>query len=178
MSDVSHQNMRIPSRHSLLLAICLASFASFAESVSVPTLPEKAAAYPWVTFLSQGPIDWFAKNESAKVQGQAYRAVILTGEIYSTVLIERVTLGTEGCCKKVTWVRQFDLKYFSEKYGFIGELAGFEFVRWLGPTSFVFRYRERNFVMSEINKPLVKVEPYVRANTSLQPTPLRGAAEL
>ena len=143
-----------------LLVFALTAGATFAETVAIRTTPAKANYYPWITYLSQGPIDWFEKNENAKVQGRAYRVVILVSEIYNTVFLEQVTFGTEGCCKKLSHSRRFDLKTFAEKFGFAGELSGFEFVRWLSPTSFVFQYQERNFVISAINKPDVKIEPY------------------
>jgi hypothetical protein len=156
------------SRHTMRAALCLVPLLLLAamgspvaaEPIAVSTTPAKADYYPWVTFLSQGPIDWFEKNENAKVQGRAYRVAILVSEIYNTVFLEEVALGSEGCCKKLSRSRQFDLKAFAASYGFKGELSAFEFVRWLSPTSFVFRYRDRNFVMSAINKVQVKVEPY------------------
>jgi hypothetical protein len=143
----------------LLLLVLLASTAT-AGSVFVSTEPAKANYYQWITFLSEGPIDWFEENENAKVQGRAYRVVVLVSEIYNTVYLEEVTFGSEGCCKEVLSTRRFDLKAFTSAFGFKGELSGFEFVQWLSPTSFVFRYHERNFVMSAINKAKVKVEPY------------------
>lgn len=131
-----------------------------AQLVAVPTSAAKADYYPWITFLSEGPIDWFAKDESAPVQGRAYRLVITTSEIYSTVYIEMVTLGGEGCCKKVKSVRKFDMAAFCKAFNFIGEQAGFELVKWLNETSLVFRYQERQFVMSHISNERVRVAPY------------------
>lgn len=154
------RHMRAALRLLPFLLLGLVAGSAVADPVGVSTEPAKANYYPWVTFLSQGPIDWFERNENAKVQGRVYRVAILVSEIYSTVYLEEVTLGSEGCCKKLSRSRRFDLKGFASAFGFDGELSGFEFVRWLGPTSFVFRYRERNFVMSAINKAEVKVESY------------------
>ena len=90
-----------------LIAIILVSCVLIAEAredsgqpVAIPMTADMADYYPWITFLSQGPIDWFATDESAPVQGRAYRLVITTSEIYNTVYIEMVTFGGEGCCKK------------------------------------------------------------------------------
>jgi hypothetical protein len=143
-----------------LLLLGLAGSPAAGDPITVSTEQAKANYYPWITFLSEGPTDWFEKNENAKVQGRAFRVAILVSEIYNTIYLEEVTLGSEGCCKKLSRSRRFDLKGFASAFGFAGELSGFEFVRWLSPTSFVFRYRERNFVMSAINKAEVKVEPY------------------
>jgi hypothetical protein len=156
---VSRHNMRAAAHIFSLLTFALMAGVTSAQSVVINTTPEKAS-YPWITQLSQGPIDWFEKDENATVQGRAYRVVVLVSEIYYTVLIEQVTLGREGCCKKVARSRQVDLSAFVAKYQFAGELTGFKFVRWVGPTSFVFSYKEREFVMSEINQTKVKIEPY------------------
>lgn len=152
--------MRAALRLLLFLVLGFIAGPTVADAVFLSTTPAKANYYVWVTFLSEGPTDWFEKNESAKVQGRAYRVAILVSEIYNTVYLEEVAFGSEGCCKKLLRSRRFDLKGFAEAYGFTGELSGFEFVRWQSPTSFVFRYHERNFIMSAINKAKVKVEPY------------------
>jgi hypothetical protein len=96
-----------------------------ANGVVIATSPAKADYYPWITFLSEGPVDWFAKDENAPVQGRAYRVVITTSEIYNDVYIELVTLGREGCCKKLRSVRKFDLDAFCSAFNFIGERSGF-----------------------------------------------------
>ena len=139
-----------------LVAMCQPSPA---QSVHVPTLPAKANYYPWITYLSQGPTHWIESRDENKTQGRAYRVVVLTSDIYNTVYFEEVALGREGCCKKVLQVRKFDLEAFASKYGLKGELAGFEFARWLGPTSFVFTFGDRGFVVSELNKQYVRVQP-------------------
>jgi hypothetical protein len=143
-----------------LLFLALSPVAAFAKPVAIPTKPANANYYPWITQLSQSPIDWFAKDTSAKIQGRAYRVVVLLTDIYNSVYFEQVTFGTEGCCKAIASVRQFDIKAFSAKFGFTGELTGFRFMRWLSPTSFIFRYQDRLFMMAAIDEPEVQVEPY------------------
>jgi hypothetical protein len=144
-----------------VLFLALIPCAAFAEPIVIKTAPAaNTNYYPWIVQLSQSPIDWFESDVNAKVQGRAYRVVILLEDIYNSVFIEQVTFGTEGCCKKVSSVRRFDIKNFSAKFGFAGEISGFRFMRWLSPTSFIFRYKDRLFVMTAIDKPEVKVEPY------------------
>lgn len=143
-----------------LLLVMLGPILAWADPIAIPMSPAKVQAYQWITFLSQGPIDWFGKNENAPVQGRAYRLVITTSEIYNDVYIETVTLGREGCCKKLKSVRMFDLDAFCKAYNFIGEQSGFEFVKWLSTISFLFRYHGREFVMSEIGRNRVLVAPY------------------
>ncbi|CAN1209769.1 hypothetical protein TUMEXPCC7403_06060 [Tumidithrix helvetica PCC 7403] len=143
-----------------LLFLALTPCVAFAEPIVIQTKPANANYYPWIVQLSQSPIDWFEKDVNAKVQGRAYRVVVLLTDIYNSVFFEQVTFGMEGCCKKVASVRQFDIRAFSTKFGFTSEITGFKFMRWLSPTSFIFRYKDRLFVMTEIDKPEVLVEPY------------------
>ena len=143
-----------------LLWVALGPTHAWADPIAIPTSPAKPPSYQWITFLSQGPIDWFEEDENAPVQGRAYRLVITTSEIYNGVYIETVTFGREGCCKKLRSVRMFDLNAFCKAFNFIGEQSGFEFIKWLSKTSFLFRYHDRKFVMSEIGKNRVLVAPY------------------
>ncbi|MFN5398986.1 MAG: hypothetical protein ACK5C4_15415, partial [Pseudanabaena sp.] len=150
-----------PNFHLLVfLSLAIMPSAALAEPVTIKTTPANTNYYPWIVQLSQSPIDWFASDVNAKVQGKAYRVVILLEDIYNRVFIEQVTFGTEGCCKKVTNARMVDLKTFVAKFGFTGEINGFRFMRWISPTSFIFRYKDRLFVMTAIDSPEVKVEPY------------------
>jgi hypothetical protein len=148
--------------YSLAILMVLTMFSPqwvLAQEIEVPTQTAKYADhYPWITFLSEGPIDWFEKDETAKVQGRAFRVVVLTSEIYNTIYLEEITLGREGCCKRLAQIRKFNLEVFAKGFGFIGELSGFEVIRWVTPTSFEFRFRERSFLMSEINRSRVKVK--------------------
>ena len=143
-----------------LLFLTLIPSAAFADPVVIKTTPANTNYYPWIVQLSQSPIDWVEGDVNAKIQGRAYRVVILLEDIYNSVFIEQVTFGTEGCCKKVSSVRRFDIKTFSAKFGLIGEISGFRFIRWLSPTSFIFLYKDLLFVMTEIDEPEVKVEVY------------------
>jgi hypothetical protein len=143
-----------------LLLVLPGPLLSWADPTTIPTSPAKAQSYQWITFLSQGPINWFGKDENALVHGRAYRVVITTSEIYNDIYIETVTLGREGCCKKLKSVRKFDLNAFCKAFNFIGEQAGFEFVKWVSRTWFLFRYHQREFVMSDIGKNPVCVAPY------------------
>ncbi|TYQ26285.1 hypothetical protein PseudUWO311_12200 [Pseudanabaena sp. UWO311] len=144
-----------------VLFLSLIPSAAFAEPIVIKTAPAaNTNYYPWIVQLSQSPTDWFESDVNAKVKGRAYRVVVLLEDIYNSVFIEQVTFGIEGCCKKVSSVRRFDIKNFSAKFGFAGEISGFRFMRWLSPTSFIFRYKDRLFVMTAIDKLEVTVEPY------------------
>jgi len=143
----------------IMVLTILCSQWVFAQEIEVLTQTVKYANhYPWITFLSEGPIDWFENDETAKVQGRAFRVVVLTSEIYNTIYLEEITLGREGCCKRLAQIRKFNLEVFAKEFGFIGELSGFEVIRWVTPTSFEFRFREYSFLMSGINRSRVKVK--------------------
>src|SRR5438046_10151837 len=81
--------------------------AAAADGAEVRVSPWKNRAYyAWIVFLSEGPIMWRsmppkAAGEEPDSVGRAYRVVQLVSEIYDTILIEEVTLGNEGCCKKI-----------------------------------------------------------------------------
>ena len=152
--------MKPPFHLLVFLFLAIMPSAAFAKPVAIKTTPANTNYYAWIVQLSQSPIDWFASDVNAKVQGKAYRVVILLVDIYNSVFIEQVTFGTEGCCKKVTNTRMVDLKTFSEKFGFTDEINGFRFMRWISTTSFIFRYKDRLFVMNAIDSPEVKVELY------------------
>jgi hypothetical protein len=78
--------------------------------------------------------------------------VHLVYEIYDTVLIEEVTLGSEGCCKKVRSVRKVDLDAFSKAFGMGGDISGFTFLNWGLENSFRFRVQGREFEASGLGK--------------------------
>ena len=95
----------------IMVLTILFSQRVFAQEIEVLTQTAKYANhYPWITFLSEGPIDWFENDETAKVQGRAYRVVVLTSEIYNTIYLEEITLGREGCCKRLAQIRKFTSK--------------------------------------------------------------------
>ena len=70
----------------LFLAIIMPS-AALGKPIAIKTTPANTNYYPWIVQLSQSPIDWFASDVNAKVQGQAYRVVILLEDIYRTDLV-------------------------------------------------------------------------------------------
>jgi len=167
----------------ILLSLALAScFIPSASAAQVRLLPGTATDYyAWIVFLSQGPIRWTSKPSSTPGQepesfGRAYRVVQLTSEIYDTVLIEEITMGNEGFGKKVKAVRQVDLDGFVKSFGFVGEIAGFTFVRWESPTSFRFRFKGREFSVDGLDGSRLRVDEITASNPALQPPP-SGAAE-
>ena len=136
-----------------LLITCSAVLGG--DQILVNTTVSNSDFYPWITVMKRGTVDWV--YESDDVEGRAYRVVVLTSEIYNTVYFEEITIGDEGCCVKVASTREFEIGQFAKKAGFKGELAGFRFVDWLSPTSFKFKFKNRLFILRNVEKKQVSV---------------------
>lgn len=127
-------------------------------SATIDTVPQVGTDYyPWVTFLSQGPITWKTQDISREDEGFAYRAAITTAEIYNGLYIEKVTLGSEGCCKRITSVRKLDRQMFGEAFNLRGEFTGLTFIEWRSTTSFEFSIHNRRFLITDIDKSQVQI---------------------
>lgn len=125
----------------------------------IPTTPRKDQDYyHWITALSSGPIQWTTIEQSDRSRGRAYRVVVLTSEIYDTVLLEEITLGDEGCCVALGAVRELDLRALAMHFGLRGEISGFRLTRWVGPDSFEFQLHRRKFRAGGIGADSVTVQ--------------------
>jgi len=170
---------------SFVLVVVLVWPAHHAAAAEVRMSPWKDRDYyAWIVFLSEGPTMWREipspnRSEGPKSVGRAYRVVQLVSEIYDTILVEEVTFGHEGCCKKVRSVTKIDLDAFAKAFGFVGEISGFEFIQWGSGTSFLFRFKGRLFLATGLGKPALTVSESetLAPNPALQPTPQGGAAE-
>jgi hypothetical protein len=114
------------------------------RTAEVPTLQD-SAYYAWITQLSLGKARWSAGVQDA-VRGRRYRAAVLTSEIFSTLVIELVTYGTEGCCARVVWARRVDMDAFRRRFGLGAELAGLVVGAWPSDSSFEFTIQRRRFL--------------------------------
>jgi hypothetical protein len=94
---------------------------------------------------------------TAELSERSLRVVVTRSEIYDSVYIEEVTFGEEGCCARVSAVRSIDMAAFQESFGMHGEVAGFQFDRWLSPSSFGFTFKRRRFVLSNAGLPNVSI---------------------
>ena len=164
----------------LALATCGVPRALAAEIDLLPV--QHTDYYQRIVFLSLGPIRWtstppLAPGQEPESFGRAYRVVQLISEIYDSVLIEEITMGNEGFDKKVKSVRYVDLDEFAKAFHFVGEIAGFRFVRWDSPTSFRFRFRDREFRAAGLDGSRIQIDEIAASNPALQPPPTNGAAE-
>ena len=130
--------------------------------VPIPTtLRATQDYYPWITALSSGPVQWTSDEETEISRGLAYRVVVLTSEIYDTVLLEEITLGNEGCCVALGTVRELDLRALADHFGLRGEMSGFRLTRWMGPDSFEFQLHRRTFGVDALGADSVKVHEVI-----------------
>ena len=95
-------------RRLLLIFLVAFPFLSFGQSEIVKLVEAEKDYYRWITFLSQGEIDWL-DIPIKEVEGVAYRMVITTSDIYNQIYIEKATFGMEGCCKKITSKRELSI---------------------------------------------------------------------
>ena len=152
----------------LLCAVSLAHAAPDGTSAARPqlgpllvgTTVAEPPAYASITSLDEGPLAWVSHDDDAEVRARAQRVVIATETIYSRVFLETVTYGAEGCCKQLARVVEFDLRAFADTLALPGDMIGFQFVQWLSDTSFIFQFKDREFVMSRIDRDEVLVTPY------------------
>jgi len=136
-----------------LLAVCLAS--PLAAQVDIPTTPRDRDYYAWITSIATAPHQLITPRTDT-ANSRRYRMVVLTSEIYSTVIVEEVRYGSEGCCARVVAARQVNLDSLARHFQMKGELAGFTVLSSPAPTIFRVRFKGRDFEVSRIDQPNVR----------------------
>lgn len=123
--------------------------------------------YPWITFLTEGQhisIDYEPEMEDSlfitknAVASFAFRVVITTSEIYNSIIIEKINFGPEGSNARIGNIKELNINEFQDKLKIKGELAGFEFDKWINSSSFIIKRSDRNFSFSDIDKNFITVE--------------------
>jgi hypothetical protein len=125
------------------------------QRVEIPTTPD-SDYYAWITQLSMGKVRWSQSRDS--VLGLRYRAAVLTSEIFSTLVIEAVSYGTEACCARVTWSRRVNMERFRRRFGLGAELAGLVVDEWPSDSSFRFTLQRRRFLAVITDGPHLTIE--------------------
>jgi len=136
---------------------------SYAGTPIVTKPQDKPDYYAWISSMSSGPIEWedMTGDEDASnntVTNRFFRVVITTSEIYSTVYIEEITRGSEGCCVRLGSIRKINLDDFKNKFSLRGEISGFMLTKWNSPTSFNFKLGGREFVAKNIGNEVLDIE--------------------
>lgn len=125
--------------------------------IQIPTRPTDTDYYPWITQLSIGEVRW-SQNARDSVLGRRYRAAVLTSEIFSTLVIELITSGTEGCCMRVAWSRRVDMDAFRRAFKLGAELSGLVVGSWRSDRSFEFTIQRRRFLASIGDGPTLTIQ--------------------
>ena len=101
--------------------------------------------YPWISQFSAGP---FATTDTPGITALRYRAIVTISEIYSTLYVEAVAVGQEGCCMRILWARRVDLALppSGRLRGLPGRsMRGLVLHEWTSPNSFVLTIRDRRY---------------------------------
>jgi hypothetical protein len=146
-----------PMKHLLVICLFLVQFASYGQEFNFKTKQENQDYYAYITYLSQGPIDWLTETVD-NVDGYSYRFIIVTSEIYENLYIEKISLGYEGNSKKLLFKRKIPLDEVFQKFGVEGERSGIEFIKWIDFTSFIIRFHSTNYVVSDIVNENIKIK--------------------
>ena len=135
-------------RQLLLTFLCISIFSTAnGQTVELELKPVKKDYYAWITSLKEGPINWLDKPEGES-EGKAYRTVITTADIYNSLYIEEVTFGSEGCCKQIISKKKLDLYELFIKFGLTGEVTNVQFSKWVNPSTFNLKIRDKLFSVS------------------------------
>ena len=110
---------------------------------------------------------WSTSTQDS-IRGRRYRVAVLTSEIFSTVIIELVTYGPEGCCAKLAWSRQADMETLRRSFHLGMELAGLVVTAWRSDRSFEFTLQKRRFLACIEDGPKLTVQELF-ASSGLHP---------
>ena len=133
------------------------AWAQTGKAKEIPTYPRAFDYYAWITQLSMGSRTSSQKPRDPAI-GYQYRAAVLTSEIFSTLVIELVTVGEEGCCAAVAWSRTVDTEAFRKAFNIRGEFAGLVIGTWRSDRSFEFSSQRRRFLATIDGGPKVMIE--------------------
>ena len=123
-------------------------------------------SYPWITFMSQGPIKW-SLDGNQQSYGVAFRAIITTSEIYSGIIIEKIHLGEEGCCKKIEYAIGLNVDDIAKEFNITQEFANAQFVAWEAFNRFAFTQKSRVYQVAIENDRSVKITEKKQAGKAL-----------
>ncbi len=143
-------------RNYLFILLFAFPVLSFGQVEKLSLIETNKDNYRWITFLSQGDIDWLDEPIN-EVEGIAFRFIVTTSDIYNQMYIEKVTFGMEGCCKKISSKRELPIDNVFKLFGLKGERAGVEFGEWKSPTSFEFKIYDNKFLVEDTHKDKVLI---------------------
>lgn len=138
----------------LIICITLSSVLVHGQEHRVMTIDKSNNYYyQWITFLSEGEINW-----EGQYGGVAFRVAITTSEIYNDIYIEKVSMGEEGGNKNIEWKKLVDRDDLIDNFGLEGEFTGVEFVKWITWNSFVLNIHDKRLLFKEIEPNRILIE--------------------
>jgi len=137
----------------------LIGFSPLVGGASNTNIPDY---YEWITALSSGPIEWKEGKTENDTSGERYRVVVTTSEIYNSVYLEKISLGTEGCCVQLRSIQNLNLNILKENFGLKGEIAGFKLIEWETFNVFIFTIHSRTFRAQVAENSEVEIEEISR----------------
>jgi hypothetical protein len=147
----------------LLMFVSGAAFGADAR-LTIETKPAGNFNYAWITFLTEGPAGWLAKDDDAQIQGKTLRFIFYSGpeEAPSTYRIEEISFGTERCCRALRSARQFQLR--EKMSGAFGppdarNANEFEFIRWRNASAVEIKYFGRPYAITDLDRRVITVVP-------------------
>lgn len=143
--------MRLSIFFFLVIQSCITTFGQADKAKTIDKSNEDY--YQWITFLSQGEINW--EEGTGDV---AYRVVITTAEIYNDIYIEKVSFGAEGGNKQIIWKRLIDRESLISIFDLNSEFAGVKFIQWTAWDAFEINIQDKKICFTDLaaNNILVK----------------------
>lgn len=144
----------------LLLTIFCLLFISetFGQIKKIKTIDfSNKEYYLDITFLSEGEFQP-QKTKNRTENDIAFRVVILTSEIYNTLVLEKVSYGSEGGNKHIINKRKVDLSQIWTEFKLTGEITDLEFIKWLTWDSFEIKIQELTYIFKNISLSTIDVQ--------------------
>ena len=113
--------------------------------------------YAWLTTLSVGPFTSLENPTSDDSVGYLFRVGITTSEIYNTIIIEKLTFGSEGSRARIAFSHAVDMRQFQDAFHVDGEMSGVQIVKWMSPWSFVFSLHRVDYSVSNLENSKVTI---------------------
>jgi hypothetical protein len=113
---------------------------------------EFADYYAWVNSISIGPVDWITSDSGfdeetlppETVRGEFWRIAIASAEESKIYYVERITMGSEGCCMRVASAERLETYSLADRLD-LPITVSFAPVRWTSPHSYIFEAEGRQF---------------------------------
>lgn len=142
---------------SIFILILIIPGFCYGQKTTITKIDVKKDYYPYITFLSEGEIDWIDINND-EYKGVSHRLVITTSEIYNKIYSEEVNYGMEGCCKKIVSKKEIPISEIFEKFNLDGERTGVNLLEWLNPTTLTIKIQDYVFEFSDLDKDVFGVQ--------------------